>query len=133
MKILSKLRKSERGQSLVEIALVLPILLILILGSMDVGWLLYAKISVAEAAREGARAVSVLDATEFVNAQSVALGKATVVTGIKVVTVSPSTYTKGSQVTVTVSTKISPLVGFLPSTILPDPVTLQSQVSMRME
>ena len=116
-----------------EFALVLPILLFLILGFIDVGWLLYAKISVAAAAREGARAVSVLDATEFGTAQTTAEGKANTVVGNKTVIVSPTTYKEGDPITVTVTTVVSPLVGFLPKIILPDPVTLESQVSMRME
>ena len=65
MKILAKLKSSQKGQALVEFALVLPVLLILVLGSIDAGWLLYAKISTASAAREAARAVAVLDATEY--------------------------------------------------------------------
>jgi Flp pilus assembly protein TadG len=44
-----------QGQSLVEIALVLPVLLILFLGIAEVGFLLYAHVQVANATREGAR------------------------------------------------------------------------------
>jgi Flp pilus assembly protein TadG len=44
-----------QGQSLVEIALVLPIVLILFLGLAEVGFFLYSHVQVANAAREGAR------------------------------------------------------------------------------
>ena len=47
--------KSERGQSIVEFALVLPILLILLCGIIDFGWLYYNQITLNNAAREGAR------------------------------------------------------------------------------
>jgi Flp pilus assembly protein TadG len=40
---------------LVEIALVLPVLLVLFLGIVEVGFLLFAHVQVANAAREGAR------------------------------------------------------------------------------
>ncbi len=133
MKILAKLKSSQRGQAAVEFALVLPVLLILVLGSIDAGWLLYAKLSTAAAAREAARAVVVLDATEFATAQTVANSKVTTVPGNETVTVSPSSYTEGVKVTVTVTTSVIPLVGFLPTAIIPDPTTIQSQVSMRLE
>lgn len=133
MKILSRLKKSRSGQALVEFALVLPILLIVVLGSIDAGWLLYAKISVTAAAREAARAVSVLDETEYATAHAVATGKLTTVPGSETVSVTPSSYTEGAKVTVIVSTSVTPLVGFLPASIIPDPATIQSQVSMRLE
>lgn len=45
----------ERGNSLVEVALALPVLLILFLGIVEVGFILLAHVQVANAAREGAR------------------------------------------------------------------------------
>ena len=133
MKILAKLKSSQKGQALVEFALVLPVLLVLVLGSIDVGWLLYAKISTASAAREVARAVAVLDATEYATFQGVADAKMTAVPGTESVDVSPKIYTEGAQVTVTVTTNVSPLVGCLPTSIIPDSVKIESQVSMRLE
>ncbi|MHB8891143.1 MAG: TadE/TadG family type IV pilus assembly protein [Candidatus Limnocylindrales bacterium] len=44
----------SRGQALVELALVTPILLLLLLGAVDLGRLFYARITVTNAAREGA-------------------------------------------------------------------------------
>lgn len=131
MEILSKLKKSKKGQALVEFALVLPVLLILVLGSIDAGWFLFAKISATAAARETARAVSVLDATEF--ASAIADGfvdeKKTSVPGTESFVILPPSYSEGAQVTVTVTTKVSPLVGF----VSPNSVTIVSQVSMRLE
>ena len=46
---------SERGSSAVEIALVLPVVLVLFLGIVEVAFLLFAHVQVANAAREGAR------------------------------------------------------------------------------
>lgn len=46
---------SEKGQSAVEFALVLPLLLVLLLGIVEFGWFLNAKITITGAAREGAR------------------------------------------------------------------------------
>jgi Flp pilus assembly protein TadG len=44
----------SRGQALVELALVTPLLLLLLLGAIDLGRLFYARITVTNAAREGA-------------------------------------------------------------------------------
>lgn len=48
-------REGRRGQSLVEFALVLPILLILLLGILDFGRAIFAYNSVSNGARSGAR------------------------------------------------------------------------------
>ncbi len=55
-KMIGKNRKDgEKGQNLVEFALVLPIFLILVFGIIDFGMGFHAWITVTNAAREGAR------------------------------------------------------------------------------
>jgi general stress protein CsbA len=51
--------KSEKGQSLVEYAFVLPLLLLLIFGIVDFGRYFHAALTVDHAGREAARAASV--------------------------------------------------------------------------
>jgi Flp pilus assembly protein TadG len=46
------------GQSLVEFALVLPVLLLLVLGAMDLARMFSTKITLTNAAREGANYLS---------------------------------------------------------------------------
>ena len=48
-------RSMESGNSLVEVALVLPVLLVLFLGIVEVAFFLFAHVQVANATREGAR------------------------------------------------------------------------------
>jgi len=48
-------RQQERGQSLVEFAVVLPIFLLVVFGLVDVGRLVYTNATLSQAAREGAR------------------------------------------------------------------------------
>lgn len=55
----------SRGQSLVELALILPVLLLLALAALDLGRLFYAQITLTNAAREGAMEAS-LNPTSFV-------------------------------------------------------------------
>lgn len=49
-------RQDQRGAALVEFALVLPILLILVFGIIDFGFLFNAQVSLTQATREGVRA-----------------------------------------------------------------------------
>ena len=49
-----KTHKYQSAQALVEVAIVLPILLLLILGAMDFGRMFFTKIVLTNAAREGA-------------------------------------------------------------------------------
>lgn len=52
---MKKIIKSEEGQGLVEFALVLPILILLICGIIDFGWIFYNHLAMENACREGAR------------------------------------------------------------------------------
>lgn len=44
----------NRGQALVEVALITPFLLVVIMGTIDIGRLLFASVALEEAAQEGA-------------------------------------------------------------------------------
>lgn len=58
----SRRRHRSRGQSLVEFALVMPVFLLLLGGVIDFGFMFYSRITVINAAREGARgAVTAID------------------------------------------------------------------------
>src|SRR5262245_14173227 len=51
-------RQRSSGQALVELALVTPVLLLLLLAAVDLGRIFYARITVTNAAREGAMVAS---------------------------------------------------------------------------
>lgn len=51
--------KKEKGQSMVETAFVLPLILVLFIGIIDFSWLFYNKLAIGNSAREGARYASV--------------------------------------------------------------------------
>ena len=51
---LRRLRTSERGSAMVELAVVLPVLVLLAIGVMDYGRVYFTSIAVANAARAGA-------------------------------------------------------------------------------
>lgn len=56
---MKKLRKNESGQSLVEFALCVPILFIVLMGIIDMGWMFFNQLNVQEACRSAARFVCV--------------------------------------------------------------------------
>lgn len=60
------LYNNENGQALVEFTLILPILILLVLGIIEFGWLLNAQITLNSSAREGARVGAVLNTSEEV-------------------------------------------------------------------
>jgi Flp pilus assembly pilin Flp len=51
--------RNERGAALVEFALVLPMLLVVVLGSLALVWMLTARSALTGAARDGARFASI--------------------------------------------------------------------------
>jgi len=136
-----KLQKSEEGQSLVEFALVLPVLLMFLLGIIEFGWLFNAQISMTSAAREGARILAIqninctFDETAASAARTAISGAITdntdhltFQTGL---TIDPSIVNSGSISLgkVTVKGNVKNIVGFF----MGDFVNLEGEASMRLE
>jgi Flp pilus assembly protein TadG len=61
--------RRERGAAAVEMAIVLPVLLMIIFGIVDFGRMLNAQVTLTEAAREGARSAAVGQTTTETNAR----------------------------------------------------------------
>lgn len=51
----SERRQKNRGQELVEFAIMLPLLILLVIGVLDLGRVFFSAITIANAAREGTR------------------------------------------------------------------------------
>jgi len=51
-----KIKRNEKGSSAVEFAIILPVLMIIIWGIIEYGWIMTSWIIIANAASEGARA-----------------------------------------------------------------------------
>ena len=116
----------ERGTAVVEFALVLPLLLALLFGIVEVAVVARSEIQLLHAAREGARAAAASpDAATAVGAARSALGPDGSRARISVVR--PATV--GSKATVTILLKhnvAAPLFGGFP-------VELAASASMRVE
>ncbi len=98
----------SRGVSIVEMALVLPILLMLSFGIVDYGYYFYVKSTIQGAAQSGARAAIVSGATNanVTSAVSTVMTAAGLQSSGYTVTTNPtdvSTAASGSTVTVTVA------------------------------
>jgi Flp pilus assembly protein TadG len=97
-------RRSARGQSLVELALTLPLLLIILLGVVDLGRVYFSYMTVINAAREGARygAANPNDSTGAINhAQNEATGSGITLTSVTMSC--PNGCTQGNPFRATVS------------------------------
>ena len=66
-----KRQSKQRGQALVELALVLPILLLILMAIVDMGRIYHGYLSVTTAAREGARQAALGRTDEQVRATSI--------------------------------------------------------------
>jgi Flp pilus assembly protein TadG len=74
------MNRRDRGAAAVEMALVLPILLLLVFGIIDFGRMLHTQIQLSEAAREGARAATIQNTSAAATARVAAVLGTTPVT-----------------------------------------------------
>lgn len=130
---LHSIRRDSRGQAIVEMALVLPIFILLVMGIIDFGRLYNAQISITHASREGARqaAVGTLDSqvTTLVKGAATGLDPAKITIAILP---APSGRRKGDPITVSVTYRlelITPIIG----TMLGGTRDLTASTMMRME
>lgn len=132
---LRKSVKNQRGQTLVELALVLPVIILILFGILEFGRIFHSYIVITNAAREGARlgAVGKPDDEIIMRIREAApLYEAP--TRLKVTRLEPnqSGRTPGLPLTVEVTYDVE-LVTPLFSSVLPNPVTLKSSAVMRVE
>ena len=125
-----KRRKSERGQSLLEFALVLPVLLIVLAGVLDLGRLYFAYVAVTDAAGEGAAyaAIHPDDTAEIIaRAQEATGGMVEIDEDMVTIVDNPSGLSQAISVEVSYEfTLATPLIG----TILPDGVIMLNAVAI---
>lgn len=132
MKTLSRWKKNRKGQSMVEFALVLPIMLLLLLGIMEFGFIFHEYLVVTHAAREGARDAS-LGATDAEVRTLVLTAAANINRGQMLITISPASRVRGASVTVNV-TNLVPIRTPLISSFFPqNPFPVSGVAIMRVE
>ncbi|SFN94903.1 TadE/TadG family type IV pilus assembly protein [Proteiniclasticum ruminis] len=132
-----KRMKEEDGQGIAEFAIAIPLVLFVLLGILEFGWLFNAKITLTSAAREGAR-VAVVSTIDQRNRAYIASSEA--VAGVSGITIpNDSTHFKYStndeiinntnNAIVEIKGLVQPLVGLF----FNGPVEIQAKAVMRIE
>jgi Flp pilus assembly protein TadG len=128
-----KRRRKQGGQALVEIALVLPILLMVLMGIIDFGRVFHGYLTVTNAARTAVRqaAVGVSDTMVIQTARDSA--GSLDVTQLNV-SITPTQFQRypGNSVTVVVSYNLSILTPIMRS-FMPNPFTINGKAVMILE
>ena len=104
-------RDSERGAAAVEFAILLPLLLMLVLGTIEFGRAYNAQITLTNAARDGVRVMAINN--DPTAAKKAAQNAAASVSTIPVsdITLSSTTCSTGNQVTLTIKYTLSTITG----------------------
>lgn len=128
---------SERGQAVVELAFVLPVLVLLVFGTLEVGRVFNAWIVVTQASREGARTAAVACVANPGCSASVQARVEQSLSGLSLLharwSLSNGPYTSGSDVQVDVDYDVAiatPLIGALLGSNV---ITVHSDTTMRLE
>jgi len=129
---IEKFARKERGVETIEVAVVLPLMLLVMFAGFEYGWALLKSIQVDHAARVGAREASLSDSTAAgVDARIVASLQDAGLTGatITYVPADPAVVAAGTRVEITVEIPYSTnrLLGL--SKIMPLPATLRGRAS----
>lgn len=127
--------RRRRGGAAIEFALVLPVLLALIFGIIEYGWIFFQQANILSAAREGARlGVTVAQdaspnpgATAVTRVQSV-LATYGIDAASATITATQSGAAPQETLTVQIAVPYTPLIGLVPT-----PANLSAQMTMLLE
>ena len=124
---------SERGASLVEFAMVAPLLIMLVMGIIDFGWILSQNQDIRHGAREAARLAAV-DAGSVTVMTTLVCDAMNVSSGATV-TFDPGAGSVGATGTVAVDSPVTTLTGFssLPFVGALYPTTFTESLTFRLE
>jgi Flp pilus assembly protein TadG len=141
-------KRGQRGGALIEFAIILPVLLVLLLGISELGFLFYNKAMITNASREGARAAIVYDeprldeaaittvVNNYCQDHLITFGSATPVTDA-VPDNCPAAAASGASITVTVDYQydwlVLPNLKYATSLAGFSPVNLSATTVMRCE
>ena len=122
----------QDGQALVEMAIILPLLLVFLLGTIEMGRVFHSYIVVTQASREGARLAAVGKNDTEVN--TVIADNTSSLGDTVTVNISPSETNRrvGDTVTVGVQYEVD-LVAPIITAFFPDPFPVMGSTSMRVE
>lgn len=132
MRLVKYFIRNRRGQALVELALALPLLILLLMATIEFGRIMHSYVLITNGSREGARtAVVGADNTAIVSR----VNDVTSTLNSKSVVIEPNDRNlrlKNTSVRVTVTCSVNLITPVL-NNVIPNPVNLSSATSMRME
>ncbi|MGB3367148.1 MAG: TadE/TadG family type IV pilus assembly protein [Acidaminobacteraceae bacterium] len=131
-KVLNRI-KNKKGQSIVEMALILPIIMLLFMGILDFGRIMNSQIQISSASRSGARLAAIGKSdSDIINMISISTN--TLKPANLIVTITPNQAARSSEdiVTVLVEYDIQVLTPGV-SLITGNPYRLSSDTSMIVE
>lgn len=122
----------KKGQSLVELAIVLPVILVIIGGIFDFGRIFNAYLVISNGAREGAR-MAITGSTNNEITNIINQNTSTLESSQITITINPSTNRiSGQSVSVQIDYDVDLVIPII-DIILPDPFPITSKTVMRME
>jgi Flp pilus assembly protein TadG len=128
-----KCLKNEKGQSLVEFALILPLVLLLLMGIVEFGVMINTYLKIENASREAARSGIVGSTDAEINTLVTSISPGLDSSRLKTeVTPQQSSRKAGNTLTVRVSYEYRLTVPII-SNLFNKAITLKSQTSMRIE
>ncbi|MBT9171890.1 MAG: hypothetical protein DDT21_00264 [Syntrophomonadaceae bacterium] len=129
---MTRLKRDCRGQAVTELALVLPLLLLLLFGIIEGGRLGNAYLAVTHAARHGARhgAVGASDGEIAAHVRAAAVQLAAENLNVEI---RPALRRAGQDITVTVNYPLTLYMPFASLVFGGNPVVVSSSLTMRVE
>lgn len=124
--------KNRRGQAIVEMALALPVLILLLLATMEFGRVLHDLLVVTEAAREGARSMAVNEGSTAAVSRIQAAAPS-IDPSQMTITINPLTPTRGQPVTVTVVHPVQIMTPLISEFFPENPFPVTGTAVMRVE
>lgn len=121
--------RSQKGQSLVETALVIPILLLILFGIVDFGRIFHAYLTLDHAGREAARVATVGEDDGVIGAKI--LSATSTLTNRVTYSISPGTRKSGDEATITITYPVdflTPIIGQIIGTF-----NIENKTVMRVE
>lgn len=128
-----KVFKDKKGQSIVEAAMIIPIILIIFMGIFEFGRIFNTYLIITNASREGARRAAVGGADiDIIN--TIYATTSTLDPSAMQITITPSATNRLSGAQATIDIKYSlPLIFPVVSSIAPNPLPLEAKTVMRVE
>ncbi len=133
MGLIRRLIKNGRGQALVELALALPLLILLLFGTMEFGRIFHSYLVLTNASREGARAGIVGADDTGIRTKVKDVGASLRLADSQIeITPGQVSRSRGVPLTIKVDCQVD-LVTPVLNLIIPDPFPLSASTTMRVE